>query len=301
MELWNVFIGICVGIICLAVVGEIISLTKLAGKKRMSREEADFAREASKLASKGISAKRSSTAEEALIHYESLHDDISSHRNLVSEDIYQEDMSDIRENYETLLREEWQNKADKILEKFYALYEMITDPSFKDVDKAYSAKKRCIKYWQNYFYSIPTGTGVWFDAKTHMKDYLGECYDDCMFSHDELEKKLSQCVEEMKPEYKRKMNLRKQILDAVDQQGSIMRSELYATKFDGCTDKEVQYCVKELVDSYRLVSLKIGNRYFISLSDKEKEKRRGGHTRHDGSNQEGKAYSLDEFADQYAK
>jgi len=242
---------------------------------RMSGEEAEFAREAAKLADKGLNAKRSKTAEEALIHYELLHDDISSRRKLVSEHIYQEDMRYIREIYEDLSIEEWQNRARKILDKFYALYEMITDPSFKDVDKAYRSKKRCIEYWQEYFASIPYETHIWYDAKTYMKEYLGDGYDDCMYTHETLEKKLARCIEEMKPEYKRKMKLRDQIINVVAKRESVTRAELASMPFDGCTKQEVEYCIRELVENYRLVALKISNRYFVSLSDREKEKRKG--------------------------
>jgi hypothetical protein len=301
VELWNAFVGICVGLIALAVIGELISLTRLAGKKRMSQEEADFAKEAAKLADKGIDAKRSKTAEEALMHYELLHNDIASRRKLVSEHIYQEDMKDVRENYESLSIEEWQAKAGRILDKFYELYAMITDPDFRDVDKAYRSKKRCIEYWQKYFYSIPSETGIWYDAKTYMKEYLGELYDECMYSHETLEKKLSACIEEMKPEYKRKMKLRNQIIDIVAERESIMRAELISMHFEGCTKKEIEYCIKELVDTYRLVALKIGNRYFVSLSDKEKSKRPVKPKPDAQAVAEEKALTLDEFAEKYAK
>lgn len=278
MDVWSVYVFLLGGMIFLCVVSLIYNIVKAVGKEKgwfgqMSSEEAEFAREAARLADKGLDAKRSKTAEEALMQYEALHDDISSRRKLVSEHIYQEDIRDIRENYEALSIEEWQGRARKILDKFYALYEMITDPNFKDVDKAYRSKKRCIEYWQEYYASIPYETGIWYDAKNYMKEYLGDGYDDCMFTHEALEKRLARCIEEMKPEYQRKMKLRGQILDLVAERESVMRAELVSMPFDGCTKQEVEYCIRELVDSYRLVALKIGNRYFISLSDKEKAKR----------------------------
>ncbi|MBR3019825.1 MAG: hypothetical protein IKH57_22590 [Clostridia bacterium] len=277
MELKDILeIGMFISLVVfvLSIVSAISSPSKIR-KSRMSREEREFAEEAYKLHMSGMDAKTSRKAEEKLLQYEALYSDIASKQSLVSEHIYQEDMSDIRENYESLTREEWQEKADKILDKFYDLYSIITDPNFKDVEKAYSSKKRCIKYWQDYFSSIPYETGIWFDAKFHMREHLGLNYDICMDSHESLEKKLSQCIDEMKPEYKRKMNLRKQIIDTVAEQESIMRSKLIATPFEGCTVKEVEYCIKELVEKYQLVSVKIGNRYFVSLSDKEKQRRDG--------------------------
>lgn len=272
MEILEIGMFISLAVFVLSIVSAISSPSKIR-KSRMSREEREFAEEAYKLHMSGMDAKTSRKAEEKLLQYEVLYNDIASKQSLESEHIYQEDMSDIRENYESLAREEWQRKADKILDKFYDLYSMITDPDFKDVEKAYSSKKRCIKYWQDYFSSIPYETGIWYDAKFHMREYLGLDYDICMDSHESLEKKLTQCIDEMKPEYKRKMNLRKQILDTVAEHENIMRSKLIATPFEGCTAKEVEYCIKELVEKYQLVSIKIGNRYFISLSDKEKQRR----------------------------
>ncbi len=276
MDLATIADWILIGLFVLMVVIFVISVLQANGHLgAMSDEEADFADKAYKIKNRGVDAKRSQTAYDALVEYETRHDMAAANVKLVSEHIYQEDMQDIRENYETLVKEEWEEKADKILDKFYALYAMITDPTFKDVERAYRSKNRCIRLWQQYFYSIPTETGVWFDAKTHMQEYLEPYYDDCMYSHETLEKKLSRCIEEMKPEYQRKMALRKRILDIVAERESIMRADLVKIPFEGCTKQEVEYCIKELVDNYRLVSLKIADRYFISLSDKEKAKRAG--------------------------
>lgn len=263
-------------VVFLIVVGLILwvaMLSVVSGSGRMSQEEVRFANEARKLLSSGLDAKTSRTVEGKLAQYEAMYSELSSRRSLVSDHIYQQDMRDLREHYEDLAKEEWEDKADRILDKFYNLYDMITDPTFKDVEKAYRSKKQCIGYWQQFFLSIPSETGIWYDAKNYMKKYLDENYDDCMYSHETLEKKLDQCIEEMKPEYRRKRKLRDDIIDVVAKSESIMRSQLYSTPFEGSTAQEVRYCVNELVEKYRLVELKIGNRYFVSLSDKEKEKR----------------------------
>lgn len=248
---------------------------KIFGKKlkRMSHEEAMFAEQAYHITSRGLDAKTSKTAKKALDEYEVLHAELSSRRDLVSEHIYQEDMRDIRDTYTDLAIEEWHEKAGKILDQFLNVYLMITEFSFKDVDKAYRSRNRCIGYWTKYFDSVPRDTGLKYDPKGFMKSYLGEDYDPCMEYSVDLEKKLNQCIEEMRPEYKRKLRLRDQVLNTVAEQGSIMRSELIRTPFEGCTPKETEYMIKELVEKRRLAAVKIGNRYFISLSEAEKTNR----------------------------
>lgn len=217
--------------------------------------------------------ERPSIAYEALTEFESMHDALVNESHLFTEDEYQRDLKEMREEYETLEKDKWKEKADKALDEFIDMYMFINDPDERDIEKAVHSKAKCISLWQSYFATIPGDTGIWYDAQGYMKEYLGDEYDPCMESHEALEKKLTQRVETLKPEYRRKMNLRKQIVDTVARHESIMRSELLAMPFEGCTNKEVAYCVRELVDAYRLVSLKIGNRYFISLSDNEKARR----------------------------
>ena len=85
--------------------------------------------------------------------------------------------------------------------------------------------------------------------------------------------RLDQAVTEMKPEYRRKMTLYRKIVDAVENEGSVMRSDLLKRSFPNATAKEVECCYKELIKKYKLVEVKLGNRYFVSLSDKELNKR----------------------------
>lgn len=260
------FIGIMAALFVFAVVGEIISL----GNK-MSSTEREFAEEAHKLSNKGLDAKTSRKAEEALLQYETAHTIAKSATNLVSEHIYQDDMNELRDHYETLVKEEWEARAGKLLDKFYDLYIRITEPTFSDVETAYRSKKRCIEYWQKYYSTLPEGVYVY--PKQYIKDYFGEEYDPCWESHEQLEKKLTACIEQMKPEYKRAVKLRKDLLDIVAQNESMLRSELLNKSFDGCTKKEIEWCYRELAKQYRLVEIKMNNRYIVKLSDKEREKR----------------------------
>lgn len=241
--------------------------------RRMTDIEREFAEEAYQLKSKALNAKKASKVDAALSVYEGLHYIAKKQGELVSEHIYQEDMRDMSDYYEDLTREEWEKSANKLLDKFRELYLIIAEPTYKDVERAYRSKKRCIEYWQKYFASMPTGIHVY--PKQYLREYLDLDYDPCMESHELLEKRLSECIEQMKPEYQRVVRLRKDMLDYVFENDSVMRSELLRKQFDGCTDKEVEYCYRELVNKYKLVAVKIGNRYFVKLSDKEREKRSG--------------------------
>ena len=240
-------------------------------RRKMSSAEREFAEEAHKLSNKGLDAKTSRKAEEALLQYEVAYSYTKSQTRLISDGIYQEDLEYLRDHYETLSKEEWEQRAGKLLDKFLELYLMITDPSFKDVEKAYRSKKRCIEYWQKYFASPPENVIV--HPKQYIKDYLMDYYDPCMESHELLEKKLSSSIDQMKPEYKRAVKLRKDLLDIVAQSDGIMRSELLSKSFEGCTKKEIEWCYRELVKQYKLVEIKINNRYIVKLSDKERERR----------------------------
>lgn len=278
-EIFDWFIGILVGFIVLCVICGIVSVCRTDRSKfsswsfssRMSTAEKEFAEQAHRISNKGIDANTSKKAEEALVEYEAAYSNAKSQTRLVSDHIYQEDLEDIHDNYQTLCREEWERRAGKILDRFIELYLMINDPTFKDVEKAYRSKKKCIEYWQKYYASLPDGVIV--HPKQYIKDYLMDDYDICMESHELLDKKLSSCIEHMKPEYKRAVKLRKDLLDMVAQNESMMRSELLSKTFDGCTKKEIEWCYRELVKQYKLVEIKMNNRYIVKLSDKESEKR----------------------------
>ena len=51
---------------------------------------------------------------------------------------------------------------------------------------------------------------------------------------------------------------------------SMLRSELLGTAFSGFTAAEVKCCYRGLIAQNRLYEYKMGNRWFVSLSDREK-------------------------------
>ena len=54
---------------------------------------------------------------------------------------------------------------------------------------------------------------------------------------------------------------------------AVQQCVLLRQEFPNATAEEVKYCYQELVKQYKLVKYKMGNRWFVALSDKEKEQR----------------------------
>lgn len=180
------------------------------------------------------------------------------------------------ERLHELEEEKWERKADRILQEFYDSYDTIVSgefDSFRDVEELFREKNRCISLWQKYFAIDLSEYDMTIYPKRYMREQFGEDYDPCMESHEALEKKLSEHVNAMRPEYKRKMALYRIIVGRVCSCGTVQRSELLKQDFTGYIPEEVKCCYKELVKKNRLVEVKLGNRYFVSLSDKELAKR----------------------------
>jgi len=190
--------------------------------------------------------------------------------------LYTEDRKFLVEHLHDLEQEKWEKKADKYLQEFSDSYYTIVSgefESFKDVDALFAAKKRCIALWQKYYAIDLSEYETTIYPKRHLREWMCDDYDPCMESHDALEKKLSGIVETMRPEYKRKNALYSIIVNRVAALGSIARADLLKTDFDGYIAEEVKCCYKALIKDNRLVEVKLGGKYFVSLSDKEAAKK----------------------------
>jgi hypothetical protein len=190
----------------------------------------------------------------------------------VSRKCFQEDIDDLKSHADSLELERWEDKAGAVLDRFAELFYIIIDSDFSDVELAYRAKSKCINAWYRYWGTVED-VSVTVYPKEFMKSYLGEAYDPCMEARDALEQKLDAAINAIRPEYKRKMKLFDNILDTVHMESSIMRSDLLKRSFPNSTRKEVEICYRDLVRRDKLVEVKQGSRYFVSLSDKELERR----------------------------
>lgn len=186
--------------------------------------------------------------------------------------VYEQDMKDLKANLACLEEDHWLRKAEKYLDSFSMCYELIMDgqmENFKDVEELFRLKKRCISAWQNYFSIDLTEYESTIYPKRYLREYMGELYDPCMESHEALEKKLSERIQIMRPEYKRKMQLYELIVSFVWNNVSVLRTELLRKPFDGFTPEEVKCCYNALLKKNRLMEYKMGGRVFAMASDKE--------------------------------
>lgn len=244
-------------------------------RKRMQEERKEnlyHYRHFSNAAVRGTSAARSSTAYKYLDEMELHYAHLAERGSPLSRQCYQEDMQELREYAKDLEKEEWEAKSSKILDEFYNNYLIVTETDFSDVDRIFRAKKRCIELWQKYF-DLPEDHVALLYPKSFLMNYLGENYDPCMSSHDTLERKLDACIKEHRPEQRRKLKLYNLMIAYVEENVSVQRSKFLQHPFEGYSPDEIKCCYHDLVSRNRFAEIKMGNRYFVCLSDKELKKR----------------------------
>lgn len=239
---------------------------------------------------RGVNAQTLETAKDALMQLEFGFDEVKELVGASSVSCYEDDIQEVRENVEAIALEKWEHEADKILDEFLKLYALITDPCFADVDKAYCAKDKCLakydEYWewtrevQSEGEDCFDTLNLWNEAKEHFRWRFGNETDDdehellvwdqpsALSTRQLIEKRLSDCAYTMQPEYKRKMQLRNDIMRNIAQCGTVARSTLMKMRYDGFIDEEVRACYSGLLKERMLIEVKQGSRYFVSLTDK---------------------------------
>lgn len=229
-------------------------------------------------AGRALDYKKPESVKSRMIKLDMAYDQSKDYLNNQEKEYYRTTRKDLSQHYKEVETERWARKADKYLEKFEVAWSLLVnahpDDDFKDAEMLMNAKKRCISAWQSYFAIDLEEYDVTIYPKKHLKEYMGSEYEPCMESHDTLEKRLAECVQTTRPEYKRKMRLYDMIVDRVRQENSIARADLLRCKFDGFIEEEVKCCYRELIKKNRLVEIKMGGKYFVSLSDKEKTKKK---------------------------
>ena len=119
--------------------------------------------ELERIADKAYTYEKSGKIKDAIGEYKSLYNLGSGHISSSSDSFYRYEIGEMQKHYEDCVRSEWEDKADKILDKFLDTYYLITAPTFNDVEKAYRSKKRCLDLWQSYRTSVIDDTDVWHD------------------------------------------------------------------------------------------------------------------------------------------
>lgn len=212
----------------------------------------------------------------AILDLKKAYADAESVLNWAGKEEYSETLSQLQDTFAELEEKQWQKKADPHLENFLLYYESIMNgdmETFSDVDTLFKEKTKCITEWQKYFSVDLSIYETIMYPKRYMRECAGDLYDPCMESHEALEKKLSDKIQYMRPEYRRKARLYDIIVDYVASEQSVMRTKLFTAGFNGFTDEEVKICYRALLKKNRLVEIKLGNRLFVTLSDKEQIKR----------------------------
>lgn len=208
---------------------------------------------------------------------------------------YKSDIGELQEHLELLGQDKWERQAEKRLSEFMDLYMLIIDPNFSDVDIARKSKNKCMRLYDSYWEWTEkisnelAGKGVnpkklWENARTVFRGAFEESApqsDHAMLvwgqtsqrsTRQMIEKRLDAAVQAMQPEYRRKMRLYGMIKECIREKESIQRSAVLKWPFDGYTKEEIRVCYRELLNMHSIVECKMGERYFVMLSDKESEK-----------------------------
>ena len=272
MDILTIFFIICGMFIVLGIIG-VLSL----GKRQEKAEIVNYMERCDKAVEKGLNASSAEKVRESIQEVSDAYREVKRTVPRLGDQFHRDDFHELREHLREAEQDQWERKADKYLQGFYDSYSMLESgelASFKDVELLFRYKKRCIDYWQKYFAIDLQKYETTIYPKRYMKEWLGEDYDPCMDSHEALEKKLSSFVQEMRPEYQRKMQLYEILVEYVARRQSVFKTELLKVKIDGFTDEEKRCCYRELLKKNRLVEIKMGNRLFVTLSDKEASKKK---------------------------
>ncbi len=234
----------------------------------------------------GMDAKKPETVQKHLEVLEEGYSEISHCMSKSDRKCYQEDIEELREYMCDLEEDEWRGKADSTLEKFLSIYRLIMESDFRDVEKAQRSLNQCLKYYDSYWeitrkQSDESGNPsvqkrLWDEAREHFISSFGTDKgimfwgSGCNLSpREQIHQQLSLRIEQMRPEYKRKMRIFDDILALVAEKKSIPRSNLLSSELNNATPQEISCCYKALLKANRIVQVKLGNCYFVSLSDSE--------------------------------
>ena len=191
--------------------------------------------------------------------------------------LYAQDIEELRQHADDLERGKWEYKADNCIQKLIDDYYGITSKqyeSFNEVEYLFECKRSCINDLKKYYGIQTSKYHVNINPRQYLRQAMGEEFDPSMDSVASFEKKLAELTDHMLPVKKRKQKLYKLIMDYVNEKGSVKKADLERHIFFDYTEAEVKSCYRALIKKNRIVEVKIGNRLFVLLSDKEKEKRK---------------------------
>lgn len=190
--------------------------------------------------------------------------------------IYDDDLSMLRERLEEIREEEWEKRAETCLGILSDNYESIIGrgmENFRDVEQLFQAEILCLRNWKRYNKIDPQAFNLSINHNQYMREWFGEVYDSCMDTYEQLQHKLSEYTDPMKPVLYRKKKLFKILGNYIESLESIKRIDFFKTDFAGYSEQEVKICYRAMIKKNIIVETKKGNRVYISLSDNELERR----------------------------
>lgn len=206
--------------------------------------------------------------------YESAKGNRESERTLENIRFHRED---VREAYEDALETKWEEKMQPIAEELDCNISMVLeDPQhgIEDIDDVIRARNKAMRLYDKYW-EMGRAFNDKYGSNVYIKGYLLENsnWKELVGSENALREALDKAVEQLKPEQRRKRALYRNVMEYVAKGESVQRAALLKNPFPEATAEEVRFCYLGLLREYKLVEIKIGNRWFVTLSDKEKEKR----------------------------
>lgn len=239
-----------------------------------------------KLTNLGSETKNLNRAKECLRELSENYESVRNFASANAKSCFEDDIELIRCNAEMLATEKWASKAEQYVSKMIEAHSLIVDHDFRNVEKAYASKAAFLKAYDSYFdwtrQCYEDNRGIWKDinlwdeAKKRIREALEgtESYifwDNPMKISDSVRRQidcnLSKHIESMRPEYLRKIRLKDLILQRIAENGSVQRSLLLKSFFDGFTEAEVRACYRGIASEHSVIEVKQGNVYFVSMSD----------------------------------
>ena len=260
-----------------------------------SKKVSEYHKQNQKLTDKGSSTQNYNVAKNCLSDLESDYHEIKDYVGKNSRSCYEDDIAEVRSNIESIVFDKWDRKTYSILEKLEDKYALLMECTFSDVDEAFKAGKDILKLYDSFwdytreFYEEHSSDLVhirlWDEARDKMKFKLGEDEGFTFWGNgqtaqvsvrEQLNKKITARIEEIRPEYTRKKDIMEKLLARIYDETNVMRCELMKMQeFSKYNSKEVQACYRALLKVKKIVEYKVENRYFVCLSDKEATKREG--------------------------
>lgn len=280
----------------------LVSLPASIKHEREKKKAAEYHEQNYKQYNRGVDAKSLTSAKDALHQLESGYGEIKGIVSKASASCYEEDIRDVRSNIDSLVEERWSKKAEKILDDFLSAYSLITNPTFTNIEQAYRSKEKCLRQYDAYWEWTRKmheenrdslgNLNLWNEAKKMFRDAFGKYAADedrgilnwnDGSTRQRIEKRLSDCIYAMQPEYKSKLELRAMILDNIFRVKSIQRSKLLGKSYPGFVEAEVAACYKGLLKEMCIIEAKQGSVYFVSLTEKGERARPKKNRKSDGA------------------